>query len=136
MTSQRLLGSILALLMGAGFTGWGLWEVLRTYQLLQVAVKTSGRVIDLEYRRQRVGRVPYDAYYPVVEFVLPNHQLVRFTSQVGNLGCRVGDTVPVLYHPQRPQVARLAYFRDLWGVTLAFLLVGVLSLGVGIWLWR
>jgi hypothetical protein len=73
-------------------------------------------------------------FKPVVEFIAPSGETVRFTSDVGSQPARygVGDSVPVRYPPNYPAGARIDGFVDLWmaptivgGLGLIFLAIGI-----------
>jgi hypothetical protein len=79
-----------------------------TRQFLAVAVAADGVVVDLSQSVDEDG----STYFPVVRFVAPDGQVVRFESGIGSNppDYRVGDPVRVLYDPSNPRTARL----DTW----------------------
>lgn len=116
-----------ALLLGA-FTAYQ-----NTSDFLVDAIEVPGTVTDLVYDRSGDSSV----YYPVVEFRDATGRPFEFRSSSGSnpASYSVGESVPVLYAPGKPESGRINGLFSLWGLPLiigilggAFFLVGVLMI--------
>ncbi|MCP4165735.1 MAG: DUF3592 domain-containing protein [Chloroflexi bacterium] len=94
------LGVAVLMLSIAAVSGIGAWRSLSREE------STPGRVVELVIRRDEGG---YKFYYPVVEFYLPHEDRQTATLSEGSTspGYTVGESVTVLYDPQRPTSARI-----------------------------
>jgi hypothetical protein len=110
-----------ALLAAAGYMG------LQVKQLIAVAAKAEGTVVDFERRSSKGGT----SYAPVFAFTAADGATRRFTTS-GSGDYKKGESVEVLYDPQNPEDARLNTFMELWFGSLAVGAFGLLCLGAGI----
>ena len=88
-------------------------------------------------RDERDGTNIQRVYYPRVHFRTDSGRDITFESGMarGGTGWHIGQTVPVRYLLDRPEVAELDSFAALWGPTLLFALLAVVFEGVGVSLW-
>jgi hypothetical protein len=110
------------MLIVAVIFGLSVRSIVTTRQFLAVAVAADGVVVDLSESVDEDG----STYFPVVRFVAPDGQVVRFKSGIGSNppDYRVGDPVRVLYDPSNPRTARLDTWGNRWGGALAGMIVG------------
>jgi hypothetical protein len=110
------------MLIVAVILGLSLRSIVTTRQFLAVAVAADGVVVELSESVDEDG----STYYPVVRFVAPDGQVVRFKGGIGSNppDYRVGDPVRVLYDPSNPRTARLDTWGNRWGGALAGMIVG------------
>lgn len=118
----------IALLLGAGVIGQ------HTRSFLSNAVSTDGIVVALDALSDRGSTT----YRPIIRFQTPSGN-VEFRSSSGSNPPRytVGDTVPVLYSPDKPNDARPDAFFSLWGaatitagIGLVFFTIGAAMIGL------
>lgn len=118
----------IALLLGAGAIG------LHTRSFLSNAVGTDGIVVDLEAQGDRGSTT----YRPIIRFQTPGGT-VEFRASSGSNppSYTVGDTVPVLYSPEKPNDATPDAFFSLWGaatitagIGLVFFTIGAAMIGL------
>ena len=128
MSEEVFLNRVLPLiflLVGIGLLVGAAVNVARTRDFLGRAAAAKGEVVALE------EEPPTDAqelptYRPVVTFTVgPTQRKVRFKSMAHSNPpqYKVGDAVPVLYDPDRPDDARIRSFTSLW--LLALILGGL-----------
>lgn len=118
----------IALLLGAGAIGQ------HTRSFLSNAVSTDGIVVALDALSDRGSTT----YRPIIRFQTPSGN-VEFRSSSGSNppSYTVGDTVPVLYSPDKPNDARPDAFFSLWGaatitggIGLVFFTIGAAMIGL------
>lgn len=106
-----------------------LWNKTRIF--VARATTAQGVVTELIVVRDKDGGS--DTYKPAVKFTTPDGQEVNFTSSFSSRppAYDVGESVPVLYLPGKPQEARLKGFGSLWlgptilaGLGAVFALIG------------
>lgn len=99
------------------------------------AIETQGKVIELVRVRSSDNSSYY--YKPVVTFKTSKGEAVEFTSSSGSnpASFSVGEEVPILYLPAKPQEAKIKGFFSLWGAAAivggigsVFFLVGIIIL--------
>jgi hypothetical protein len=127
MTEEVVLTCIIPLVFlacGIGLLIGGFVSVARTRAFIAKAVETTGEVVELEEEPATEPGEPL-TYRPVVSFVLDSKQRVRFKSMVHSNppAYDVGESVSVLYEPNRPHEARIRSFTSLW--LLALILIGL-----------
>ena len=112
-----------AFLVGAGLVGG--WPSIRLSTSGRV---TIGRVADLKL--VKIGT--RTSAYPIIEFILPDGQRQRFTSEITGAGIptSIGETVQVRYDPQSPSVAAIDSFGGILGATIIRVVVGIFPVGV------
>ncbi len=110
MVTQAL--GIAALLAGLLLLGAALYLYLRQRQFLRRAREATGVVVALTQSPGEGGSLQH----PVVEFQTANGEVVEFESPVGQNppAYQVGQRVPVLYDPGRPEAATIRSFVSLW----------------------
>src|SRR5262245_39557343 len=104
---ERLFTGLGYLLMGGALFGV-LFSVVRWWG----AERTEGTVVAVETRSDSDG----NSFYPVVEYVVAGQRL----KCDGTFGFnppvyRVGERVPVLYHPKQPTDSIIDKFAQRWG---------------------
>jgi len=126
--------AVAAFLIGEDLVGG--WPSIHLSMSGRVA---AGRVVDLKI--VKMGAVK-QAAYPIIEFILPDGQRQRFTSQLAGSGVptTIGEPVQVRYDPASPSIATIDSFGGLLGptiirVTFAIFPVGVLG-AVMVWFTR
>ncbi len=99
----------------------------------------SGRVVDVVARSYQATdqQVSQEYFYPVVEFYLPDESLQRVQLSEGSwpAAYEVGDSVSILYDPERPRQARIKSASStilLWILPGVTGIVGVVFLAVGL----
>jgi Protein of unknown function (DUF3592) len=112
-----LLGGLLLLL---GLTPY---LYVRQKKFLRKAVEVTGVVVDFRAGSSGGGGT---MHHPVVEFRTEDGEVVEFASPYGQNppAYRVGQRVPVLYDPDRPETAALRSFASLWLACLVTALLG------------
>jgi hypothetical protein len=128
---SRLLAAVMAL-VGAVFLLSGLGLGVREAWFGQHALPASGTVT--EVRVSDSGEGPN--YSPVVAFRTGTGEEVRFEGISTSPPPQTGQTVPVLYHPDAPQAARIDRFVDRWLFPALFVLLGFLMLLGSRYAWR
>jgi hypothetical protein len=120
----------LACLAGAGAAH------LHRLEFEEHAVRVEARVIGLVQRRSNHGSSP--VYAPVFRFTTNDGQVVRVTSSSASSppAYEVGQTVPLLYDPGRPQRAEEITFSSRYLAPLLLLGLGLPFVGVGVAAWR
>ncbi len=83
---------------------------LRAWAFVSAARRTTGNVIALTPDEEE------EVFFPVVEFTADDGVTRRVRGKVGRKppAHKVGDTVSILYHPQRPDDMRINTFGELW----------------------
>jgi hypothetical protein len=122
LTSHTVkIAALVAVAVGVQLAG--VWHLLRSIRLLRSGVRKVGLVVAISD--------PTDRAAPVVEFADPDGVTHRVTLPLGGLAVAVGDAVPVVYPPGRPERACQPSVAGLWLVPVGCLAVGgTLLLGV------
>ena len=78
--------------------------------LVSTEARAVGMVTDYTFRRSYGMDHRVDVlFYPSVRFQSPDGRTVEFQNKLGtNVPPRVGDEVPVIYDPARPEEAKVA----------------------------
>ena len=102
-----------------------------TQNFTQGALTGDGVVTELV--RARSSDSNSSTYRPVVEFHTDDGSLVEVTSTMGSNSpsFRVGESVQVYYHADRPHQAKINSFLSLWGLPLIFGGIGGIFFLVG-----
>jgi len=109
----------------------GAWFSMQsTRDFVASALPATGEVIDFFESRSSESLT----YRPVVEFVTAQGQSVQFTSPSGSSppAYSRGESVEVLYDPDRPEIAQINSFFSLWGVPIIFVSIGVILFVLGL----
>src|SRR5262249_17139535 len=99
---------------------------------LKRSVEVQGSVIEMvPVRDRKTANLPLA---PVISLQTPDGKTVEFQStfQSNPPAYTAGQTVPVLYDPDRPNSAAIASLFSIWGVTIILSAVGAIFLVVGI----
>ena len=99
---------------------------------LKRSVEAQGSVIEMVPVRDReTGSL---TFAPLIRFQTTDGKTVEFQStfQSNPPAYTAGQTVPVLYDPDRPNSAAIASLFSIWGVTIILSAVGAIFLVVGI----
>ncbi|MGC8548385.1 MAG: DUF3592 domain-containing protein [Acidobacteriaceae bacterium] len=109
------------LLVGAGFA-------FHTFEFLQHSVRTTGTVLKLIVRTDSHGEL---SYTPVFEFTTRHGgTYATVTSFASNPPLYVvGQKIPVLYEPGRPETASPDSFWILWFFSILFFFLGMVVIG-------
>ncbi|WP_013320872.1 DUF3592 domain-containing protein [Gloeothece verrucosa] len=127
-----IVGSVFGLLgLGMLFGSW--LSFSGTQDFLKNSVSSVGTVIDLRVKSS------YDhdggsIYYPRVSFQTEKAEKIDFESNFGTNppAYKVGQQVPVLYHPDNPDQAQIKSFWSLWFVSILLLGMGGIFTVVGL----
>jgi len=127
-------GAAMSSLIGLLMLGFAVKEFVSTVQLVHHGVSADGIVIGFEKRLENSEdeqQVPH--FYPKVEFETTDHGKQVFTSDDGSrqASCRIGESVPVLFDPVRPHVARIN--KHVWGPIVTAAAFGTLFSAFGLW---
>ena len=100
-----------------------LFHFIDTVQLLPLAKKANGKVIDVKF-----GQFLHKGFYPVIKFSDSYGKIYQFDGYgraywPWEKRAQVGQTVEVLYDPQNPSRARVNTFYELWGCNIEDFLV-------------
>jgi hypothetical protein len=111
----------------------GIIEFMKTLSIVRHSHLTTGTIVEIKEEYEVNTRF----YRPVVEFRLKNK--FRFEGSLATRhkpNYKIGETVKVLYLPEKPEIARIGSFGQLWGdgfIALAggvvFILAALLLLG-------
>lgn len=132
----KIIG-LVVLLLGLGLLTGGYFTWKSTNSFLATAVKTEGKVIDLERESSKdsKGNTSY-TYYPQISFTTANNEDITFRGSSGSNppSYSRGDIVEVLYDPKNPPNASINSFFSLWlGPIILGVLGGIITLvGFGI----
>ena len=104
-------------------------------RFVRAAVHTEGRVVELRERSGDNG----STFSPVFTYHDSRGEEHRMDSTVSSDPPRyeVGQSVPVLYRPDRPLDARINDFHSIWGLPFVTGIIAALDLTVAfiIWFW-
>jgi len=116
--------------VGLVFAAIGGWFFLDDRDLAAGGVRTQGTVIELVESRDSDGDY---SYRPRVEFFAPDGTRHEFTGRVGSSppSHSAGETVEVIYAPDRPDRAMIDGFFDRFLVPLVFGGMGSLFAAIG-----
>lgn len=114
--------------------GVGVAIAVRTQAFLQIAETTPGTVVELiprtstnsDGKRSRL-------FYPLIEFEF-NGDPVRFQANSGSnpSAFQPGDSVSVIYDPDRPDRASLHSFWGVWLATVLLVGIGIVFTAIGL----
>jgi hypothetical protein len=127
-----ILGGLFALI-GVGLLAGALGSYTSTRRFVATAARATGTVAEVVRRDPpKAGDGP--TYAAIVRFRTARGHEVSFTaSPVSNPPAyAVGDSVPVLYDPARPQSASAEGFFSLWGVAVILGSLGAVFAAVGL----
>jgi hypothetical protein len=116
----------------AGLVVWGTAFIpAHKLILLRSGTRTEGTVLWLN--EDSSGRGGYSKF-PEVQFTNLQGETTRFLDKIGSdpSPYRVGDKVPVLYHPDDPGSAMIDHGRGNWEPVVALMILGATLLGVGL----
>lgn len=144
------VGGLWLLAAGLFFVAGSVWLLSLTWRLYSTqrdvrthAEHATATIVAFQQTQSHTGKSHRltTFFAPIFDFTDHTGATRRVTSRVGHgdkPGYRVGETVPVVYHHDRPQEAELDTFFANWGGVLiaggigaAFFLVGGLVASVG-----
>lgn len=119
---------ILAYVMMAGFSLSSLLllilfggELLTRLRRRHCFVRTDGTIVAIKTKTMTTRDLtlsPKLMHFPIIEFQRQNGQVVKFTSEVGDLGpetkYKVGQTIPVLYDTEGKIGPTIATWSGIW----------------------
>jgi hypothetical protein len=109
----------------------GIIEFMKTLAIVRHSHLTTGTIVEIKEEYE----VNTKFYRPVVEFRLKNK--FRFEGSLATRhkpNYKIGETVKVLYLPDKPEVARIGSFGQLWGNGILALAAGVVFALVSLFL--
>ncbi|NOR63853.1 MAG: DUF3592 domain-containing protein [Rhodobacteraceae bacterium] len=129
--------AILVVLFGLIFTATGGGLTVFSYTFSQVAVATSGNVVDIEvnWSSSSSGNSSAPTYKPTISFFDKNgtEQRAQTFLSSSSYNYPIGTKLNILYNPENPSSLRIDSWFALWGFGLIFLTIGLLiMLGGGI----
>lgn len=118
----------------------GLFLIAARHGIRRLAFMQKSAVVDgvvVALREDRDGMDTVRVRFPRVRFRTASGRAITFEAGMGRGGAawHVGDTVPVRYRADHPETAELDGFVALWGPTMAFALLALVFLGVGLSAW-
>jgi hypothetical protein len=120
----RWLGVVLVgfILAGVVLMALGAKVLVDSRRFQAKAVAANGVIVDVA-RIVDEGEV---SLFPIVEFVTPREQVVRFQADEASPRAeqRIGDSVRILYDPASPRHVRLDTGWSLWGQGAAMVGIG------------
>jgi hypothetical protein len=127
--SEDLIIGIVFGLVGAllGFIGVILW--MRTQMFIARSKRTKGSITHLIYSRSSEG----GGYAPVFQFTTLSGQSIEVSESLYSNppGYSVGQSVDILYDPEKPSHARISKWSSLYFAPLLLSGMGIVFLGVG-----
>lgn len=119
------------------FLGIAVSNAIGTWLFLQNARSAEGVVVDMEVVENAVPLVAPETgrvFYPIIEFAdaTDTRYVVETRRGVRSPDLSTGDTVQVLYRPERPGSARVDTPVELWGASAVFGLLSLIALFVGL----
>jgi hypothetical protein len=119
--------------VGTLVLGFGIWLFLKQWIIFQSTVKTYGKLIGWgEESSTPNPKFPRIYYYAQVAFETPDGSRHHVTSATGTRPkpkTPMGHPMPVRYHPENPDDARLDTFFDFWGPSTVISFTGALLIG-------
>lgn len=97
-----------------------IYNYFSTLRFMSQAVETKGVVVGFEKQRK--------SFQPKVKFETKEGQAVIFLASLASKDTtqvKTGSPVKVLYHPEKPQMATLGSFWEIWGPAIFSLIFGV-----------
>jgi len=142
---MNTMGKILAIMALTAFGLFGLAVLLyaiseyrTTATFLDGAERGEGTVIEAGQRVVRTGsgssRSSSTVDYAVVRFTDKDGTTQEFEQQFGLVeGCPAkGETVPIAYDPETPDVGRVTSFASLWAGLVAITVFGLVFIALGL----
>ncbi|MHC4758443.1 MAG: DUF3592 domain-containing protein [Planctomycetota bacterium] len=125
---SRIIG-VMMILFFSGIFGLGTYFTIKTNKFLETAVKTEGKVVEME-KSYSDGN---SRYCPIFTFVdnTGNEQRARSSVSSYPPPYEVGDNIPVLYDPQNPEKADIDSFWNLWLASVVFFVLSAPALIFG-----
>jgi hypothetical protein len=109
----------------------GIIELRKTLAFVNHSRKTAGFIVDIQRDNSPQGKI----YLPVVEFGLKKK--VRFVADLAsrhNSNYRIGETIGVRYLPEKPEIARIDSFGQIWGNALLTFATGAIFMFAALFL--
>jgi hypothetical protein len=126
------------IILGGVFCVIAIFMALRSERLEKRGRLTTGVITELVKEQSRDADGFLQIYYhPVFRFDDPNGTAYLVKSSVGTnpTGFRVGQTVRILYDPEKPYLASIDTFSQMWMSPLVFGIVGPIMLTVAAIMW-
>lgn len=119
--------SIFFIVIGIGLLIGAAVSFQKTHTLIQQGITTEGTVLKLNREIDSEGDV---FYYPLISFVTEAGQEIRFESKLGSGSpdYTEGQTVAILYTPEKPTDARINDFQNLYFLPLVLGGLGLFDL--------
>jgi hypothetical protein len=139
MAGPLLLFGLFFLGLGFAILIAGIVSAVRSSRRRSSQDKATGVVVDVVKRVFNPGSA--GVYCPVIEFVTPSGQTVRFESQFGTMPAshHSGQQIAIAYDPGEPQKAEVDSTASRWlvpgctlGIGLAFMFIGAILLLFGL----
>ena len=125
---------VIAAFCGLPFLGIGLQEAYRNNRQIENFAHAPGTVVGNSYATVFNDGNVSGVYLPVIEFVLPDKRMIRFTDQVGSFppDYEIGASLEIIYNPENPADVRVNSWKRVWLVPILLIAVGSLPFIVGI----
>lgn len=134
MKVERVVPALFSLI-GLGLLVASVFVYLNTRNFINSSARAEGTVVAHAPGRSSDGDL---TYAPVISFRTPEGQAVEFKSQTSSNSPypAVGETVEVIYNPQRPSEAEINSFSSLWtlNIILAALGAGFFVIGTTVFM--
>lgn len=125
-----LLTGVVLFLAGAALIGGGIYFLIDKIEFYTHSVQTEGEVVDVETSRHKNNTY----YRPVVSFQAVDGNTYTFTSETSTSAAydfNKGDKLTVRYIEDKPQMAKVDSFLELWALPMALLVAGIVILLAG-----
>jgi hypothetical protein len=133
---ELVIPTVIASAIGLGLLGVAGRHFVRRRAFIQGSATAPGVIVAL--REERDGQDTSNVRYAGVRFRTTSGRDVTFESAMGLGGeaFKVGSALPVRYRVDHPEAAEVDSFMALWGGPLAFAVLGIvfLTIGVSVWL--
>ncbi len=125
--SFRQVG-LLFVVFGMVFAGIGVVLIVRERRFVAHAARSVGTVVELHKRMLTAGGYPEIVLCPIVRFQTAAGQEVTFENASGSRPARfrVGQSITVYYDPQHPETAHVASGCLQYGISIVFIVLGVI----------
>jgi hypothetical protein len=123
------VGIAIPLLVAIATLGLAAYLYLRTRELLNASVTTTGVVVRLAAHESSSGKGG-STLAPVVKFKTKGGVEIEFESGMSSSPalCDVGEEVPVIYRPGNPEEAEIKLFWSLWAMPVCLGGLGAFAL--------
>lgn len=128
---SKLLKGVGLLFLGIILLVIGVYLFKDKVEFLNSSIQVEGTIVDVESSRSKGTTY----YYPVISFQAVDSNTYTFSSETGSSAAfdfSKGDKLSVRYKAESPQLAKVDSFIELWGLSIALLIAGIVILLVGV----